>query len=185
MQEKFKIRITQMSFSSELHICECEQPKQIANECGHDFLHEIITHYKNNQVNACLRGNTRKKRGETCCLFDQKPSIAKLNNLEQSPPFTQRSKQKPIEDISSYICYLLDGDGIPYDKVVIVTNDQIQRLPSSLMNSLYAKEDVELFQMHNIEEIYVQDDVNNDHINVKEIQQNSFVNMKSGSSKLF
>ena len=36
-----------------------------------------------------------------------------------------------------------------------------------LMNSLQVKGDVELFQMYNMEDIYVQDDLNCDHINVR------------------
>ena len=49
----------------------------------------------------------------------------------------------------------------------------ICRLPSSLMNSLQSK-DVELFQMHNMEGIDVQHDLNYDHINVKVMCLNDF-----------
>ena len=52
VQENFKIKIVQMSFSHELHTCESEQLKQREEGRRHDFLHEIITHYNSNQVNA-------------------------------------------------------------------------------------------------------------------------------------
>ena len=66
-QETFEIRIVQMSFRPELHMYECEQLKYREKGCCHDSLHEIITHYKNNQVNAWLRRNTRETRGVACC----------------------------------------------------------------------------------------------------------------------
>ena len=47
----------------------------------------------------------------------------------------------------------------------------MQRLPS-LINFLQSKEDVELFQMHSMKELVVQDDHNYDHINVKVIYLN-------------
>ena len=53
VKEKFKIRIVQISFCSELGTCESEELKQRERGQCHDFLHEIITYYKNNQVNGC------------------------------------------------------------------------------------------------------------------------------------
>ena len=44
VQKKFKIRILQMSFRAELHICECEELKQREKVCCHEFLHEIVTY---------------------------------------------------------------------------------------------------------------------------------------------
>ena len=52
VQEKFTIRIVQMSFSPELHTCESDELKQRERGQCHDFVHEIITHYKSIQVNA-------------------------------------------------------------------------------------------------------------------------------------
>ena len=63
----------------------------------------------------------------------------------------------------------MDEDGLPYGKKADVINHQMRRLPSSLMNSLQSKEDIELFHMHNMEEIDVQHDLTYDHINVKEM----------------
>ena len=59
----------------------------------------------------------------------------------------------------------MNEDGLPYDKEAAVTNHQMQRLHASLINSL--QYNVELFQMHNMEENDVQHDINYDHINVK------------------
>ena len=103
----------------------------------------------------------------TCGWFDQKPSNVQLNNLEQHPPFTWRSEQTNIDDINGYICYFMIEDGLPYGKKAAVNYHQMQSLPYSLMNSLQSKEDVELFQMYNMEELDVQDDLNYDHIDVK------------------
>ena len=50
-----------------------------------------------------------------------------------------------------------------------VTNHQMQSLPFLLINSIQSKEDVELFQMHNMQEIDIQDDLNYDHMNIKVI----------------
>ena len=86
--ELFHIRIEQMSFSPALHTCESEELKQREEGQHHDFLHEIITHYKSKQLNTWLRRKMIVKRDVTCCRFDQKPSSAQLNNLEQHPPFT-------------------------------------------------------------------------------------------------
>ena len=82
VQEKFKIRTVQMSFRPELHMCECEKLKQREQVCCHDFLHEIITNYKNNQVNAWFRKNTRGKSGVNGWWFQWKPSTSYLVNLE-------------------------------------------------------------------------------------------------------
>ena len=95
-----------------------------------------------------------------------------MNNLEQCSPLTWRSEHKTIKVISGYICCLVDEDGVPYNKEA-VTNHQMQMLPFSLMNSLQSKEDVELFQMHNMEELYIQDDLNYDYVRVKVM---SFIN---------
>ena len=43
LQEKFKIRIVQMSFSPELHTCDCEELKQREDGWSHHFLHEFKT----------------------------------------------------------------------------------------------------------------------------------------------
>ena len=88
VHEKFKIRIVQMLFSPELHTCESEELKHREKEQHHDFLHEIITHYKNNQVNAWFKRNTTNFQ---------------LNNLEQHPSFTWRSEQTNIDGINGYI----------------------------------------------------------------------------------
>ena len=53
-----------------------------------------------------------------------------------------RSEQTSTEGINGCINYLVDGDGFPYDKEAAVTNYQMQRLPSLLINSLQSKEDV-------------------------------------------
>ena len=79
VQEKIKIGTVQMSFSPELDTCESEELKQREEGCCHDFLHEIITHCKINQVNAWFRLKTFH---------------ALLNNMLQHPPFTWRSGQK-------------------------------------------------------------------------------------------
>ena len=68
----------------------------------------------------------------------------------------------------------MDADGHPFGKETAVPNHQIQRLPASLMNSLQSKEDVEQFQIHNMEETDVQHDLNYDHIDVKVMCQNGF-----------
>ena len=57
----------------------------------------------------------------------------------------------------------MDENGIVYDKVAVVTNNQFQRLPALFMNSFQSKEDVELFQMYN------QDNFHYHHMNVKVI----------------
>ena len=68
----------------------------------------------------------------------------------------------------------MDADGLPYGKEAASANHQRQRLPASLLNSLQSKEDVELFQMHNMEESDVQHDLNCDHIHVKVMCSNGF-----------
>ena len=50
-----------------------------------------------------------------------------------------------IKGICGYICVLVDEDGFFHDKEAIVTNHEVQRLASNVMNSLQSKEDVELF----------------------------------------
>ena len=87
----------------------------------------------------------KAKRDTTCCWLDQKPSDAQLNKLEQHPPFTCKSEQTSNEGIDSYICYLVEADGLPYGKEAAVTNHQMQRLPASLINVLQSKEDVKLY----------------------------------------
>ena len=52
VQEKIKINIVQILFSPELCTCSSDELKQRERGQHHDFFHEIITHYKNNQVNA-------------------------------------------------------------------------------------------------------------------------------------
>ena len=52
MQVKLMIRIVQISFTPELCICEYEGLKQREKRQCHDFFHEIMTHYENNQVNT-------------------------------------------------------------------------------------------------------------------------------------
>ena len=90
-----------------------------------------------------------------------------MNKLEQYPPFTRRSEQTSIDGIEGYICYLVEVDGLPYGKKAAVTNHHMQRLPASLINSNQSKADVELFQLHNMEETDIQHDLNCNHINVK------------------
>ena len=102
-----------------------------------------------------------------------------LNTLEQQTSFTWRSEQKNIDGINSYICYLVDEDGLSYGKEAAVTNHQMLRFPSSLMNSLQWKEDVEQFQMHSMEELVVQDDVNYDHIKIKVMCLNDLYQVSS------
>ena len=68
----------------------------------------------------------------------------------------------------------MDADGTPFGKEAAVPNHQMHRLLASLMNSLQSKEDMELFQMHNMEETDVQHDLNYDHINVKVTCSNDF-----------
>ena len=82
-------------------------------------------------------------------------------------------RAKHIDDIYGYICYLVDKDG-HYGKEAAITNHQMPRLPSALMNSLKSNEDVELFQMHNIQELNIQDDPNYDHIMAKVMCLNGF-----------
>ena len=125
-----------MSFSPEQHTCDSEELKQKEHGWHHDFVHEIITYYKNNQVNTWFKRKTRAKRDATCCWFDWKPSDAQFNKLKQHPPFTWRSEQISIEGIDGYICYLVDEDGLPYCKEAAVTNNQMQWLLVSLMVSL-------------------------------------------------
>ena len=67
----------------------------------------------------------------------------------------------------------MDADSLPYGKEAAVTNHQMQRLPVSPINPLQSKEDVELFQMHDMEETDIQHDLNYDHNNVKEMWPNS------------
>ena len=50
----------------------------------------------------------------------------------------------------------MDDDGLLYHEEAAVTNHQLQRLPSSLMNSLQSKKNAELFQMHDIKELDAQ-----------------------------
>ena len=91
-----------------------------------------------------------------------------------------------IEDLSGYICYLVDKDGVTYHKKSIVSNYQMQRLPFSLMSSLSLNGDVELFERHNMKEIYGHGDFNCDHVNVKvTCESYFFMTVKSGLSKLF
>ena len=45
------------------------------------------------------------------------------------------------------------------------------------------KKEVELFQMHNMEDICGKDDGNDDHVNVNVMQQNVFIHVKSRFSK--
>ena len=71
----------------------------------------------------------RAKRGATCCWFDQKPSNAQLNDLEQHPPFTWRSEQTNIDSINGCICYLVNEDELPHGKEAAVINHQMQGLP--------------------------------------------------------
>ena len=68
----------------------------------------------------------------------------------------------------------MDGDGLSYGNEAVVTNHQRQRLLSSLMNSLQLKEDLELFERHDTEELGVKDDHNHDHTNVKVMCLNGF-----------
>ena len=88
--------------------------------------------------------------------------------MEQHLPFVLRSEEINLDGSNAYICYLVDKDGFPYGKESVVPNHWMQRMPSSLMNSLQSQQDVEWFQMHIIEELHVQDGCNHDHINVKE-----------------
>ena len=66
-------------------------------EKGDNAMISFMNHYKNNQVNAWLSRKLRAKKDESCCWFDQKPSNAQLNKLEQHPLFTERSEQTSIE----------------------------------------------------------------------------------------
>ena len=102
-----------------------------------------------------------------------------MNNVEEHPPFTWRPEQTNIDGINGDICYLADEDELPYGKEAAVTNYQMQRLPSSLMNSLQSKDNVELFQMQKMEELDIQDDLNDDHINVKIMWLNGFYQLSS------
>ena len=79
-----------------LHTCKSRELNQREKRWCHDFLHEIITHHKNNQVKAWFRRKMKGKRDVTSCWFDQKPFNAQLNNLEKHPPFTRRSEQTNI-----------------------------------------------------------------------------------------
>ena len=83
-------------------------------------------------------------------------------------------RAKNIYGINGYICYLVDEDGLSYGKEAAITNHWMQSFPSSLMNSLQWNKDVELFQMHNMEKIDDQGDLNNDRINVKVMCLNGF-----------
>ena len=130
VQERFKIIVDQMLFSPELHTYESEELKHREKGQCHDFLHEIITHYKSNQVNTWFMRKMRSKRNGTCCWFDQKPSNAQLNNLEKNPPLKWRSEQ------TITFVILVDKDGLPHDKEAAITNHQLQRLTSSIMNFL-------------------------------------------------
>ena len=87
VQEKSKIKIMEISFSSELHTCDNEDLKQRDQGQCHDFLHKVIIHYKNNQVNAQFERKTIEKRDAACCWIDQKPFNAQLNKLEQYSSF--------------------------------------------------------------------------------------------------
>ena len=94
------------------YLCECEEIDEKEKVHWHNFFPEIVTNIKNNQVNACSMRNTRGKSDVICCWLNQKPSNAQLINLEQCLPFMWRSEQKTIEDISAYICYLVDKDQV-------------------------------------------------------------------------
>ena len=122
--EKFKIKIMQMLFSPELHPCDSDELKWRERGWCHDFVHEIITHYKKNWVNSWFKRKRREKRDATCCCFDWKLSNALLNKLEQHSSFTWRSEKRSSEGNDSYICNLLDEDGLPYGKEAAVTNHQ-------------------------------------------------------------
>ena len=78
-------------------------------------------------------------------------------------------RAKTIDGINGYIHLLMNEGGLSYGKEAPITNHQIQRLPSSLMNSLQSKEDVEILQIHDMEKLGVKDDFNYDHVNVKVI----------------
>ena len=62
LQEKFKIKIVQMSFSQDLCTCDSNMLNQRKRGQRHDFLHEIITHCINNQVNAWFKRKLREKK---------------------------------------------------------------------------------------------------------------------------
>ena len=109
-------------FSPELGTCDSEELKQREKEKHHDFLHEILNHYRNNQVNSWFKRKMRAKTDATCCWFDQKSSNIQLNIMEQHPHFTWRSEQTSIEGIDGYICYLLDEDGLLYGNKPAGTN---------------------------------------------------------------
>ena len=69
----------------------------------------------------------------------------------ETSSFYMEIRAKNVNDINSYIFYLVDEDGLLYCKEAAITNHLMQGLPSSLMNSLESKEDVVLFQMHYME----------------------------------
>ena len=115
----------------------------------------------------------RAKRDATFCWFDWKPSHAQLNKLKQHP-FSWRSEQTSNDSINGCICYLVDEDGLPYGKEAAVTNHQMQRLPSSWMNSLQSKEDIELFKLHSMKETNYQHGLDYDHANFKVMCWNDF-----------
>ena len=100
VQKKFKIKIVQILFSLKLHSFESSELKQRERGWPHDFGHEIIFHYrekgeccdfikeiitryKKNQVNSMFRKKMRAKRDVTYCWFDQKFSDPQLNKLFQ------------------------------------------------------------------------------------------------------
>ena len=131
--------------------------------CCLDFTHRIISHYKNNQGNAWLIRNTREKIGATCYWFHWTSSTV----LGVTSPLTWRSEHKIIEVIRGYICYLVDKNCAPYHEKAIASNHYMQRLHSLFMSSFHSKDDVELFQRYNMEEIYGQDYFNDDQFNIK------------------
>ena len=121
-----------------------------------------------------VQEKNKSKTVVTCCWFDQKPFNAQFHNFEQHPPFTYRLEQENIDGINGYICYSVEEDGLFYGGEAAVTDHQMQSLSSLLMNSLQLKEYIELYQMDNMEEIDIQDNLKYDHINVKIMCQNGF-----------
>ena len=135
VQEKFKTRIVQMSFCPELPPCDSEEPRQRIKRQHHDSFMKSLLIIKTIKSILGLGKKTKVKRDVTCCRFDQKPSNAQLNKIEQHPSFTWISEQRNIDSINGYICYLVKM-GFLLTKRLLLTNHQMQTLPSSLINSL-------------------------------------------------
>ena len=73
VQEKFKIRIVQITYRPELHTCGSEALKRREKVHYYEFLHEIVTHNKNKQS---MHGSGKTQEGRV-----MSPVVGLFNNL--------------------------------------------------------------------------------------------------------